>query len=86
MVRVVKIDFCCVSWKSGQTAVFVFHAIHVLKNQKSFSRLTLIHFSLPHRRADARELLSLFDWLSEVWRHINQILEDYCDSEATLGL
>ena len=32
------------------------------------------------------DLLELFDWLSKVWYHLNEIVEDFCDSDATLGI
>jgi len=31
------------------------------------------------------DLLELFDWLSIVWQHLNEILEDFCDADATIG-
>ncbi|EDO39746.1 predicted protein [Nematostella vectensis] len=34
---------------------------------------------------DEELLLDLFVWLTEVWHHINRILEDYCSLDVTLG-
>jgi len=31
------------------------------------------------------DLLELFGWLSIVWQHLNEILEDFCDADATIG-
>lgn len=30
--------------------------------------------------------MELFDWLSIVWQHLNEILEDFCDADATIGM
>ena len=32
------------------------------------------------------DLLELFDWLSIVWQHLNEILEDFCDADSTIGI
>ncbi|XP_078359417.1 uncharacterized protein LOC144643901 isoform X2 [Oculina patagonica] len=34
---------------------------------------------------ESDDLLELFDWLSKVWYHLNELLEDFCDSDATIG-
>ena len=32
-----------------------------------------------------KDLLDLFDWLSKVWYHLNEILEEYCEPDSTIG-
>ena len=30
--------------------------------------------------------MELFDWLLIVWQHLNEILEDFCDADSTIGI
>lgn len=48
-----------------------------LKRKLSWSEL--------ETNVESDDLLELFDWLSKVWYHLNEILVDFCDSDATLG-
>ena len=36
-------------------------------------------------RVEADDLLQLFDWLTKLWCHLNEILEDYCEPDSTVG-
>lgn len=40
---------------------------------------------LDYRRVKDDDLSQLFNWLTKVWYHLNDILEEYCEPDSTIG-
>ena len=34
---------------------------------------------------EGSDLLDLFEWLTKVWFHLNEILEEFCEPDSTIG-
>jgi len=45
-----------------------------------------LSWSQTQTDVEGADLLELFGWLSIVWQHLNEILEDFCDADATIGI